>query len=251
MLCYIYDGSFDGLLTCIYEAYYRKEKPQKILWEENAQQSLLMDNVHIQTDGQKAEKVYKAIQSKISHLALKNVFYVFLSEVEDAGTFVYEYVKLGFKMGADVNLNLANDIVLNVHKTSQKVNREKHFMLGLIRFRALEGNVFYALIEPQYNILGLVAPHFAHRMANENWMIHDVKRSTAVLYNQKEWVIKEVDEIRTWKLDQEEAMFQKLWQQYFKSIAIKNRINPKLQKRNMPMRYWRYLVEKAEGEGIR
>lgn len=82
-------------------------------------------------------------------------------------------------------------------------------------------------------------------------MIHDVKRSIAVLYNKKEWIIKEVDGTRAWKLDKEEGMYQKLWQQYFKSIAIKNRINPKLQKRNMPMRYWQYLVEKTEEEGIR
>ena len=28
MITYIYDGSFDGLLSCIYKAFYSKEKPE-------------------------------------------------------------------------------------------------------------------------------------------------------------------------------------------------------------------------------
>ncbi|NTW94650.1 MAG: DUF4130 domain-containing protein, partial [Chlorobiaceae bacterium] len=40
---------------------------------------------------------------------------------------------------------------------------------------------------------------------------------------------------------------QALWQTFFRTIAIPDRKNPRLQKSNMPMKYWKYLTEK-QGE---
>ena len=37
--------------------------------------------------------------------------------------------------------------------------------------------------------------------------------------------------------------FEDLWKNYFVSITIKERANPKLQKRMMPKRYWKNLTE--------
>lgn len=241
---YTYDGSFDGLLTAIYEAYYRREKPEKILLEEDYQENLFLKRVHIHTDREKAKRVYNSIKSKISNESLKNIFYTYLSELEDLGTWVYQYLKLGWKIGKHIDLNLADDRVLVIHKIRLKIDREKHLMLGLIRFRRLQGNIYYAPIEPKFNIVGLVAPHFVDRLGEENWVIHDVKRGIGAVYNGEEWIIRDIDLDAELEYGNDEFIYQKLWQEYFKSIAIKNRINPKLQKRNMPMRYWRYLVEK-------
>jgi probable DNA metabolism protein len=245
MIHYIYDGSFDGLLTCIYEAYYRKEIPEKILFQEDDQENLLVQKIYIEQDKGKAEKVYRAIGNKISQNALKNVFYTFLSEQEDAGALIYGYIQLGFKMGKAIDQHLSNDRVLDVHKAVQKVTKEKHLMLGLVRFRKLGDNLYYAPITPDYQILGLLAPHFAKRMADQNWIIHDTGRNMAAVYNQKEWMLTEMMLEKSVDIIEEERFYQQLWQQYFKSIAIKNRINPKLQKRYMPRRYWQNLVEKV------
>jgi probable DNA metabolism protein len=43
---------------------------------------------------------------------------------------------------------------------------------------------------------------------------------------------------------EDEQLFQKLWKAYFKSLTIKERINPKLQRQHLPKRYWKYLTEK-------
>lgn len=244
MLYYIYDGSFDGLLTAIYEAYYRKEKPSKILCNLSVQENFLVQNVHIETDHEKARKVYNSIRTKISNEALKNIFYVYLSESENAATYIYNYLRLGWKVGKNIDMHLSDDRVLNVHSLRRKVAREVHFMLGLIRFRQLEHNVYYAPFEPQYNIVGLVAPHFADRLADQNWVIHDIKRNIGALYNQKEWVISDINLKKDIIYSNDEMLYQKLWKDYFKNIAIKDRINPKLQKSNMPMKYWSYLIEK-------
>lgn len=246
MLYYIYDGTFDGMLTAIYEAYYRRERPDKITLEDNPQENFIVHKVCIHTDSEKAQKVYNSIQTKISSQALKNVFYAFLSEINDSETAIYQYLKLGWTIGKDVDMNLSNDAVLKVHNLYQKVARERHAMLGLIRFNRLENDIYYSQIEPQYNIVGLAAPHFASRLSDENWVIHDLKRGIAVMYNKKEWIIKDIDIIEELKFEKDEEMYQQLWKIYFKTIAIKNRINPRLQKRNMPVRYWKHLTEKQK-----
>ena len=43
--------------------------------------------------------------------------------------------------------------------------------------------------------------------------------------------------------DMEES-YEDLWRVYFNAISIKRKTNIKLQKKNMPMRYWKHLTEK-------
>ena len=244
MLHYIHDGSFEGLLTCIYESFYRHEKPEKILRQLAQQKNLFEKIVEIPTDKEKAMKVYNAIKEKISYSALKNAYFTYLSDLDSADYWVFEYLKLGWKIGRDLDLHLSDDRVLKVHQISRKVLMENHRMLGLIRFKQLSEHLYYAAIEPDFNVTALVAPHFAKRMADQHWIIHDVKRGLAAMYNKMEWVLTAMPSTEILSVGEKELDYQELWKEYFKSIAIPNRLNPKLQKQFMPQRYWKHLVEK-------
>ncbi|MBO8137829.1 MAG: TIGR03915 family putative DNA repair protein [Desulfotomaculum sp.] len=246
MLYYIYDGSFQGLLTAVYEAYYRREEPFDITPENNFSGDLFARQVHIKTDGDKAGRVFRAVKEKISPRAIKQVYYVFLSEIMQRETLIYCYLKKGFKLGKDVDLYLTDKTVHEIQKVSQKVGREKHRMLGLIRFRKLVGDIYYAPIEPDYNIVTLVAPHFARRLSDQNWVIHDTRRGSAVLYNKKEWVLAQLDPGREFRLSEEEKDYQQMWRGYFNSASVPGRTNTRLQRQFMPVRYWKYLIEKQE-----
>ena len=50
MQYYIYDGSFDGLLTAIYDAYYNKDFPEQIVPQDNFTDNFLISKVYIRTD---------------------------------------------------------------------------------------------------------------------------------------------------------------------------------------------------------
>jgi probable DNA metabolism protein len=243
MLNYIYDGSFEGLLSCIYEAYYRHENPDWIIPGEMPQLDMLDKNIHISTDEDKAAKVYDSILNKISDHVLDDVYYAFLSEVENSGKIIYEYLKLGWKMGVKIDLFISDDRVLNLHKVSEKVRTERHRMLGLIRFSQCKDGIYYSQIEPDHNILQLLAPHFANRMADQNWIIHDIKRNSAAIYNMEGWILTNLELKDLPVMSLEEDFYQSLWKQYFKSIAITTRLNSKLQVQHMPKRYWNHLVE--------
>ena len=45
-------------------------------------------------------------------------------------------------------------------------------------------------------------------------------------------------------LDAQEALYDQLWKDYFKSTNIVERRNIKLHLQHVPKRYWKYLTEK-------
>lgn len=244
-LTYIYDGTFEGFLTGIYESYYNNPKPSKITSVYEYEPDLINNTVTITTDSSKSDKVYSSIRNKISEEALINIFHVFLSSMRNSDTLLYEYIKLGFKLGSKVDMHLHNDIVLNIHKISRRVSLEKHRMLGFVRFTKLYNDIYYSAISPDHNILSLIAPHFSERLQDQKWIIHDLKREIAVVYNELEWLIVPMskDYINIDKMKEDNERYESLWKNYFINIAIKERINPRLQKQMMPLRYRDHLIE--------
>lgn len=244
MLAYVYDGSFEGLLTAVFEAFSRKEAPDAILSEQGLQQDLTARYVFITVDQAKSDRVYASVWKNISEEALKNIYHTFLSEDPGAGTLIYRYLKLGWKMGSGVDMHLTDDTVFKIMDINRRVEHEVHKMMGFARFRQVEGGLFYSSISPDHNIAELLAPHFAERLADQNWIIHDVKRELAALYNTKEWIITEFSADGIPRATEEERQFSALWKEFFKTLEIKSRSNPKLQRQLMPRRYWEHLVEK-------
>jgi probable DNA metabolism protein len=244
MICFVFDGSFEGLLTSIYEAYYNKNKPEEIIPSWQFQPTLITEPIYIKTDEEKSSRVYKAIKNKISKRALELIYHTYLSEIDGCCSQIYNYIKLGFKLGSQVDLYLHEDSVLNIHNINNKVTNECHRMLGFVRFKSI-ANMYYSTIEPDHNILGLIASHFSARLPNENWIIHDVKRSLAVFYNKREWILTPftIENINNFTIKEEPELYESLWKDFYKTIAIADRINPGYQKRNMPQRYWKHLTE--------
>lgn len=242
---YLYDGSFEGLMTSVYEAYYSTIKPEEIVSIYDYTESIIYSKINIVTDEIKADKVINAIKNKISKDALQNVFYVYLSSINGSDTLLYKYIRLGFSLGRVLDQHLHNDIVSSIHKIVRKVQLESHNMLGFIRFREISPNFYYSQIEPDHNIISLIAPHFSRRLSSQNWIIHDLRRGVAALYNGEDWVIhtmnSENSNLFTHAVN--DSIYEKLWKEYFKTIAIKERPNAKQQSSLMPKRYWKHLTE--------
>ncbi|MGF7185673.1 putative DNA metabolism protein [Desulfitispora alkaliphila] len=133
-----------------------------------------------------------------------------------------------------------------IHQASSKVRREKHRMLGLIRFQQLNNGIYYSSIEPDHFILPLIASHFANRFSDQRWVIHDLKRNQMLLFDTTSWVIAHEAPLVELNFSEEETVFQKLWREYFDHISIKERKNLKLQRNFMPERYWKHLIEKHQ-----
>ena len=149
--------------------------------------------------------------------------------------------------------NFGDPDVLEATQIAKKVGSERLRVVQFTRFQKTIDGTYFAALEPIYNVLPLVIGHFQNRFADQCWLLYDIKREYGYYYNRQK-----VDEVRfetkgthllTGKLDQQlmaedEQLFQQLWRTYFKTIAIKERINPKLHRQNLPVRFWKYLTEK-------
>lgn len=242
MVDYLYDGTFEGLLTCVYHHYYT-EKASGIFPKQEYQSTMLGGFMEVETEAEKAVIVYEAIEKKISTYDLQRVYKVFLSGADQKECKLLNYIRLGFVKGSCISLLHGDPIVFPVQEAEKKINNEIHRLKGLVRFSELENRILYSVIEPDHDVVEFLAPHFCDRFKNEPFIIHDKKRGKALVSYQGEWYIRALGQEELAPLSKEEASYRNLWKQYFTNMAIKERINPRCQKNLMPVRYWKHLTE--------
>src|SRR5699024_10345211 len=120
----------------------------------------------------------------------------------------------------------------------KSVSREKHRMEAFVRFKKTAEGIFFAVIDPDFNVLPLIAPHFKGRYADQRWLIYDEKRRYGLFYD-----LNSVQEVHlssehnksmieqaqltdtSITLDAQEALYDQLWKDYFKSTNIVERRN--------------------------
>lgn len=244
MRAYLHDGTFEGLLTTIFEAFYGRERPGEICSEESYRPSLVMEPVPVETDRSKADRVCRGIREKISPAALEKVTYAYLSETEGAGLAIYDYLRLGFRLGPEVNLHVSHDAFLAIDRLERKVRLERHRMLSFVRFKAV-GDFFYASIEPDHSVLSLITAHFSARLPEENFILHDLRRELAFFHRPGDSGFAPLSrkEAGAFLENTGDAYYSSLWKEFFTTIAVEGRTNPRLQKSFMPVRYWKHLTE--------
>lgn len=243
LLTLIYENTFEGFLTSIYYAFYSKEDIYSIVTKDEVSFNLLATIKEIQTEEDKYKKVKASIVSKIDPLSLNKIYKVFLSNEKDKGLLCYNYLKKAFKIGNKIHDHIHLDVVRSIDLICRRVSLESHRFTGLVRFKYIQDKFLYSVVEPDNNILELISPHFQRRFPNEYWIIHDKKRNIASIYNKVSWEIHEIDSSLINITENCTDNFEELWKGYFKATTIIERTNLKLQKRQMPKRYWNNLTE--------
>ena len=172
----IYNGSFENFFTAVFEVYEYKIKEADIQKEGTATTSLFTAPHIVQEDKSKAARVIKALQQKITTLAFRNVYKTFLSEMPGIENVLLRYVQYVIHSKNSVERNFANADVLTINQTAKKVDREKHRMKAFIRFQKTKDELYYAIVQPDFNVLPLIISHFKERYADQRWLIYDVRR---------------------------------------------------------------------------
>ena len=241
---FLYDGSFEGLLTAIYYAYSYKEKCT-IVRVHNYKPSLLSEVYEVITEEDKFSRVYKSIMDKLNEEVLQKVYYLYLSDIRGAEDIILDYIKLCYRFGVNINLAKNNSTISAVDKIARKVSHEAHRFTGFVRFREIGHLSYYATIEPDYNILPLILNHFKIRFSDQNFIIHDLKRDVAIVYNKKEAIITNLTKEDGERLNSSinDNDFENLWRVFYNSINIKERENHRCRNQYMPKRYWKHLIE--------
>ena len=287
MISYIFDGSFAGLMCCIFRAYEfkdrefkgrqfkgsgfkgkeLKDKQVRIYSQAHFQPELfahsldeqvgLAEEVSIATDDAKAQRVWTALSDKIGSSSSRRVYFAYLSEQAQSFQHIFDFACYVFDHTNAVASNYGHPAVLGLSQIAKSVSREKHRMEAFVRFKKTAEDIFFAVIDPDFNVLPLISPHFKGRYADQRWLIYDEKRRYGLFYD-----LNSVQEVHlssehnksmieqaqltdtSITLDAQEALYDQLWKDYFKSTNIVERRNIKLHLQHVPKRYWKYLTEK-------
>ena len=252
MTIVLYDATFAGMLTAIFEVYEYKLHQSSICRDTATTGSLFGTTHNVITNIAKSHRVYKKLQDKLSPNALKQLYDCYLSELKDIEDIILRYVQYALSSTRAIENDYGNADVLQVQQVSRKVHREKHRMEAFVRFQLTKDELYYAIVQPDYNVLPLISKHFKNRYADQRWLIYDGLRKYGLYYDKEK--VEEVqmnfsDDMNNHQtlkeiFDEKEELYQQLWKQYFSSVNIVARKNMKLHIQHMPKRYWRYLVEK-------
>lgn len=254
MNTFIYDGTYEGLLTAIFEAFSTKAKPAAFTTKENYQPMLIDHAITVTTDEEKAARVLKGLEAKSSAEAVDTVLKAFLSEQHEIEMAIYQYIKYLVTAKEKVEEDFSNPYVLQMKQLRKQMGREIHRMHAFVRFQKTTDNIYYASIDPDFNVLPLIGEHFERRYADQQWMIFDTKRNYGLFYDLEKTSFIQINEIqinlRTGDLNKEvkgekENAYQSLWKNYFDSVNIRERKNIKFHLQKIPKRYWKYLPEKS------
>ena len=238
------------LLPCL--KYMNIKLPTPDIQKETTANTSLFGAHIVHENKEKAARVIKSLQQKITPLAFRNLYKSFLSELPAIENIMLRYIQYVIKSANSVERNFSNADILMITQTAKKVDREKHRMEAFIRFQKTKDELYYAIVQPDFNVLPLIIKHFKDRYADQRWLVYDVRRKYG-LYSDRENVT-EVKIDFTERIndalakqniyDEQEDLYQSLWQTYFNSVNIKARKNMKLHIQHMPKRYWKYLIEK-------
>jgi len=257
MTTIIYDGTYQGWLTAVFEIYEHKLQDVSFAREGEAAASLFGVTHQVITNQVKAERVLKGLKEKLSTAGLAHLYETFFSEIEKFDEKMWRYVQYVFASRHNVEGDLSNNAIWEVRKAAKFVHRESHRMKAFIRFKLTKDQLFYAIVEPDCDVLPLIANHFKKRYADQRWLIYDAKRKYGIYYDLESLSNVEIafnsspSSQNIAKLyDEREEFFQDMWRRYFGSVNIKARKNLRLHVQHMPKRYWKYLTEKHPESGL-
>jgi len=237
---YLYDGSFEGFLCCIFDSYANKEVPIAICCDEDFAPTLFPCR-SVSTNLEHANRVIRKVVKLSSYTAelLRKGFLTCLPEKE---LHLYRLVAKLLREGPSFLRNFSDETLYPVVRAVRHLDGEAHLLKGFVRFSEL-GGILGGEIEPKNHVLPILRSHFCARYMNDRFFIYDRTHKEVLLYAAGKSVIRPLEDFQMAPPDETEANYRLLWKRFYDTIAIKERYNPKCRQTHMPKRYWGTMTE--------
>lgn len=237
---YLYDGTYDGFLSCLYR-HFAIEPATTIQVSGHYQVGWTSAALSVKTNRKRSAYMYDQLMGHLGLETAKDIYYSYLSQAPGWEQITLSFVDLCFRQGARYKAAFTHDRVYPFYALVRKVKREVERYIGYTRFEKL-GGCLYGKIHPECFILPALEPHFTDRYSTEKFIIHDGNRNLALISKDGEsfTIVFTQEDLKGFA---SEDPFKEIWRDYVDTIAIKSRINPKLQQQFVPLKYRKDLVE--------
>lgn len=177
-----YDQSFNGFLSAVYTAFQNKLAVCGFSDKNDSQVGLFSDCIEVDTDINKARRVWEGLQLK-NYSALKSIYFAYLSETSGIEQVLYKYIRYIFidsYKSVDYDIR---EVIKRINQLASLVSREKQRLETQTELQAALGEIRLAYVEPAFNVLPLVSKHFRSRYKDHPWIIFDLKRQYGMYFN--------------------------------------------------------------------
>lgn len=242
---FLYNNEFIDLLNLIKLLIKKRIIPLNI--KNDKYQANLFEET-LKLDYEQDDSIINEIIKASSKEVFNTIYKIFLSNKDDKEIIIYYFLLQSFKYKNKIfymrNLCGVNEAL----KITKYVEHETHKFKGFLRFKELKGNILYAEIEPENNILFFVSKHFQRRLKNEYWIIEDKKRNLLSIYDKNKFFLTSTEyfTLMQKELSECEEDVLELWKNFYKTIAIKERTNERCRMNFMPKKYWKYIIEMSD-----
>src|SRR5690606_41918163 len=122
---YLFDGTYPGFLSCVFESFERKEFNIIPLMKEDYQMALFAETRTIATDNRKALRVQKGLQERVGKVEAIDFYRAFLSEDRKAWLASSFILREIFSGRTAIRQHYGNDHVLYFSRSEERrVGRE-------------------------------------------------------------------------------------------------------------------------------
>ncbi|MBR4940384.1 MAG: TIGR03915 family putative DNA repair protein [Clostridia bacterium] len=240
MTALLYDGTYGGFLTGVFEAYRRGLVADCII-RSRSRGLPLCDCVFVETSDEYSQRV----ERKLFELdTARTVYKAWLTEEEGIEDDIFDCIRMAVSKNSSPWNDKTKKCVKRVCDAAGRVGFEVHRFQQFVRFSRVSADpeVFVADIDPLYDVLPMLGNHFSKRFSSQYFIIRDVKRQKALVWDMRQWYISYDSRIFDIPCV-EDGGFGEMWKGYFNAVAIPWRKNKKLQAQFVPQRYRRYLTE--------
>ena len=204
-----------------------------------------------------SQRVYDSLQ-RLSPPALKALRRAWLTCLEDKELRLYAFIRKLYDQGPGFMRSKADDVYYPIACALRHLGGELEKLRGFVRFSDYNG-ILGGEIEPRNRVLPLLANHFCSRMAGESFFLYDRTHRELLLYTRGQRRIVPVESLLQRQAFQrrivpvesltlelpgpEELQYRALWQEFFRTVSIRVRTNPRCQNSFLPKRYRGVMTE--------
>lgn len=239
-MIYFYDGTKEGFCCALLAAF---EDEEATLVSGRQQLIMSQETVYVRTDAARAKRTEERLAA-LDNRCLGDLDMLLRSGDRNCETVALRYFKRIAKEGGPVRGMLADADVLAADSCIRRIGVEVDRMHGFLRFLECESGALYAPCAPDADIVDLLLPHFRARLKLYPFVIHDVKRKKAAVYDGSHTFFAPLDRAEV-LISADEARWQSLWKEYYASVNIPSRQRLKQMRGYMPVRYWKFMPEKT------
>lgn len=181
----VYDDTFDGFLTAVFLCYSEHENSSnvEILPESRFQPDIFSTEETIVADRAKVERIRRGILRHLRPEQAFDIYATFLGESTEREELMLDYIRKVFATDGAIAEDYLDATARRVRVWGRRLQREKHRYEAFVRFGTTSGGEDFALVEPEYDLLPLLAGHFRDRFEETPWVIYDVRRSYGIHFD--------------------------------------------------------------------